>query len=177
MRIYTRRGDDGETDLRGQQRVSKASQRVEAYGSVDETNAVIGRAYPTEYDDLNERLATIQSHLHIVQADLATPDADEGSPRITDDHVETLEEWINAFSDELDPLQSFILPGGSEHGSRLHHARAVCRRAERRAIALADAENINDSVIAYLNRLSDALFTFARLVNHREGVAEKSPDY
>jgi len=177
MKIYTRRGDEGKTDLRGGDRVSKTSPRVEAYGTVDEVNAVVGLAYPTGYDDVDEWLGAIQNHLHVVQAEFATPDRDADVPHVDDEDVEQLEAWIDAADEELEPLQSFIFPGGSEQGSRLHHARAVCRRAERRAVALADDQAVNEHAVAYLNRLSDALYTFARLVNQREGVTERSPTY
>jgi cob(I)alamin adenosyltransferase len=179
MKIYTRRGDEGKTDLRGGDRVSKTSPRVEAYGTVDEVNAVLGVASPTGYDDVDEWLGEVQNHLHIVQAEVATPGDDADVPRIDEAHVDRLEGWIDAADEELEPLGSFIVPGGAEAGSRLHHARAVCRRAERRAVALAetDGEAVNADAVAYLNRLSDALFTLARLVNQREGVAEHEPSY
>ena len=178
MKIYTGRGDEGMTDLRDMSRVSKTSPRIEAYGTVDEVNSLVGRVRPSGYDDIDERLATVQNHLHIIQADFANPDKDdEDTPHIRDHHVQTLEDWMDDFDDELDPLQSFILPGGSDIGSKLHHARSVCRRAERRAVALAGDEPVNDAAVAYLNRLSDALFVWARVVNQREGVPEESPDY
>jgi cob(I)alamin adenosyltransferase len=178
VKIYTGRGDEGMTDLRDMSRVSKTSPRIEAYGTVDEANSVIGTIRPSGYDDVDERLETIQNHLHVVQADFANPDADdEDAPHLREEHVEVLEEWMDAFDEELDPLQSFILPGGSEPGAALHHARAVVRRAERRSVELASKEPINETAVAYLNRLSDALFVFARLVNKREGVREESPTY
>ena len=177
MKVYTGRGDEGKTDLRGGHRVEKTNPRVEAYGTVDEVNAVVGLAYPTGYEDLDGWLDEIQNHLHIVQASFATPDTDGNGPQIREEHVDQLETWIDAADEELEPLNSFIFPGGSEAGSRLHHARAVCRRAERRAVALAEGEAIDGTALAYLNRLSDAFFTFARLVNQREGVEERSPTY
>jgi cob(I)alamin adenosyltransferase len=93
------------------------------------------------------------------------------------DHVEQLEDWMDSYDDELEPLESFILPGGSDSGARLHHARTVCRRAERRAVALEADEDINDTAVTYLNRLSDALFVFGRVVNQRDDVPEESPTY
>ncbi|MDG5819357.1 cob(I)yrinic acid a,c-diamide adenosyltransferase [Natronococcus sp. A-GB7] len=177
MAIYTGRGDDGETDLRDMTRVSKTDPRIEAYGTVDEVNALVGTVRPTGYDDVDERLRTIQNHLHVVQADLANPDPDEDDPEIRADHVETIEDWIDEYDEELEPLTSFILPTGSDHGARLHHARAVCRRAERRTVGLASSERINERTVEYLNRLSDGLFTFARLVNQREGEPEEAPQY
>jgi len=177
MKIYTGRGDEGLTDLRDMSRVSKTSPRIEAYGTVDEANALIGTARPTGYDDVDDRLAAIQNHLHVVQAEFANPDPDEDDPRIRPDHVDSLESWIDEADAELPDLESFVLPGGSGAGARLHHARAVTRRAERRAIALAADQPIDDAAVVYLNRLSDALFTFARLVNHRDGETEESPTY
>jgi cob(I)alamin adenosyltransferase len=178
VKIYTRRGDSGETDLRDMSRVSKTSPRIEAYGTVDEVNALLGTVRPTGHDEVDEYLAACQNHLHIVQADFANPEPEEGDPVITEAHVETVEEWIDACEEQLDPLESFILPGGSDAGATLHQARAVCRRAERRAVALADHEDeVNETAIAYLNRLSDALFVFARLVNKNDGVREESPSY
>ena len=177
MTIYTGRGDEGRTDLRTMDRVSKSSPRIEAYGTVDEGNATVGQVHPTGYDDVDDQLHAIQNHLHIVQADFANPDPDEDDPRMTAERVEELEGWMDAHDEELDPLQSFILPGGSDAGARLHHARAVCRRAERRAVALAGEEKVNEDAVVYLNRLSDALFTLARVVNQRDGVTEEAPDY
>jgi cob(I)alamin adenosyltransferase len=178
VKIYTRRGDSGETDLRDMSRVSKTSPRIEAYGTVDEVNALLGTVRPTGYDDVDEYLAACQNHLHIVQADLANPEPEEDDPVITDEHVDSVEDWIDACEEQLEPLESFILPGGSDAGAKLHQARAVCRRAERRAVALADHEDeVNETAIAYLNRLSDALFVFARLVNENDGVREESPSY
>ncbi|WP_336037742.1 cob(I)yrinic acid a,c-diamide adenosyltransferase [Halobacterium yunchengense] len=177
MKIYTRRGDSGETDLRDMSRVSKASPRIEAYGTVDELNAVVGTVRPTGVEELDDYLEAAQNHLHVVQADFANPDPDEGDPVVREDHVDEVEDWIDACEEQLEPLQSFILPGGSEAGADLHHARAVCRRAERRAVALADREDVNETAVAYLNRLSDALFVFARLANSEMGVREESPSY
>jgi cob(I)alamin adenosyltransferase len=177
MKIYTGRGDEGLTDLRNMDRTSKASPRIEAYGTVDEVNACVGRARPAGYDDLDDRLREVQNHLHVVQADFANPEPDEGDPVVREEHVEQLEEWMDEYDDELEPLQSFILPGGGDLGSRLHHARAVCRRAERRAVAFVDEEDANDTAVTYLNRLSDALFVFARVANARDGVPEENPTY
>ncbi|CQH59045.1 ATP:cob(I)alamin adenosyltransferase [Halobacterium hubeiense] len=178
MKIYTRRGDSGKTDLRDMTRVSKTSPRIEAYGTVDEVNALLGTIRPTGVDELDEYLEAAQNHLHVVQADLANPEPEEGDPVVTDDHVDEVEAWIDACEEQLEPLESFVLPGGSDAGASLHHARTVCRRAERRAVALADHEDeVNETAVAYLNRLSDALFVFARLANRREGVREESPSY
>ena len=176
MKIYTGRGDEGMTDLRTMERVSKASKRIEAYGTVDELNALVGRARPTGYDDIDEDLRRVQNHLHVVQADLANPDPDD-DPVVTGTHAETVEDCIDRYDDELDALEDFILPGGSDAGARLHHARTVCRRAERRAVSLADTEEVNENAVVYLNRLADLLFTLARTVNARDGAAEEHPTY
>jgi len=177
MSIYTGRGDEGETDLRDMSRVSKSSHRIEAYGSVDEANALLGTVRPTGHDDVDDLLETIQNHLHIVQADLANPDPDPDDPQVESEHTEELEERIDAFDEELEPLRSFILPGGGEAGAALHHARAVVRRAERRVVDLARAHPINEAVVTYLNRLSDLLFTLGRVANARDGEPEESPTY
>ncbi|MFC7028573.1 cob(I)yrinic acid a,c-diamide adenosyltransferase [Halomicroarcula sp. GCM10025324] len=178
MTIYTGRGDQGQTDLRTMDRVSKDSRRIEAYGTVDEVNALVGVVRPTGYDDIDDHLRDVQNHLHIVQADFANPSPEEGDPQLAEEHVKEIEAIIDEADEELDPLESFILPSGSAPGAKLHHARAVCRRAERRAVSLAAEEaGVNETAIVYLNRLSDALFTLARLVNKREGVREESPTY
>lgn len=177
MKIYTGRGDKGQTDLQNMDRVSKTNARIEAYGTVDEANALVGTARPTGYDDIDDQLRGIQNHLHVVQADFANPEPDEDDHRVREEHVEELEGWIDAYDDELDPLQQFILPGGGESGATLHHARAVVRRAERRAVKLAEEEPTNETAVIYLNRLSDALFVIARAVNKRDGVREENPTY
>jgi cob(I)alamin adenosyltransferase len=177
MKIYTGRGDEGMTDLRDASRVAKTSERIEAYGTVDEANAVVGTIRPTGYDDVDEALETVQNHLFVVQADFANPAPDDGDPRVREHHVDAIEELIDDAAAELDPLDHFVLPGGSEPGAKLHQARAVVRRAERRSVALATGNPVNETAIAYLNRLSDLLFQLARLVNAREGVPEERPSY
>ncbi|GAB3037697.1 cob(I)yrinic acid a,c-diamide adenosyltransferase [Natronobiforma cellulositropha] len=191
MSIYTGRGDEGQTDLRDMTRVSKASERIESYGTVDELNALVGTIRPAGYDDVDDHLERIQNHLHILQAELAAPgetdaESHEGGesgasaadgPTLAAEHVAALESWIDGYDEELEPLRSFVLPGGSEHGARTHHARAVCRRAERRVVALAAVEPVSPVAVEYLNRLSDALFTIARVLNQRDGVPETPPSY
>lgn len=175
MTVYTGRGDEGRTDLWGGTRVSKRHPRIESYGTVDELNALIGTVRPTDHDDVNDRLERIQHHLHVIQAELANPDGD--GPQIEETHVESLETWVDGIEAELDPLESFILPGGGHGGGALHHARTVCRRAERRVVALADGESVSPVLLTYLNRLSDLLFVLARVVNEREGIPEQRPEY
>ena len=177
MTIYTGRGDQGQTDLRNMERVSKDSKRIEAYGTVDEVNALVGVVRPTGHDDIDAKLREIQNHLHVVQADFANPAPEDDDPQIDDSHVEQLEDFIDEADEELDQLTQFILPSGSEPGAKLHHARAVCRRTERRAVSFSAEQPVNETAIVYLNRLSDALFTLARLVNKREGVREENPEY
>ncbi len=178
-RIYTRTGDAGDTGLFGGQRVRKDNIRVEAYGAVDELNSVLGMARSNLLDkDLDELVGRIQSDLLTVGADLATP-MESGEThgratvvRVTATSASALEPEIDRLESELAPLTRFILPGGSPGASHLHHARTVCRRAERRCVALAAEESINPAVITYLNRLSDLLFVMARAANARGGVAE-----
>jgi cob(I)alamin adenosyltransferase len=177
VKIYTGRGDEGTTDLRNATRVSKTDSRIEAYGTVDEANSLIGVVRPSGHEDVDEKLRAIQNHLHVIQADLASPDEGRDGPRIDGEDVERLEEWMDDYDDELDPLDRFILPSGSAPGAKLHRARAVVRRAERRTVALANDEPINADAVVYLNRLSDALIVLARVVNKREGVREESPTY
>ena len=179
MTIYTGRGDEGLTDLHGGTRVAKTDPRIEAYGTIDEVNALLGTVRPTGHDDVDGHLESIQNHLHVVQAQLANPSPGEDDPQIRAEHVDRLEGWIDDCDEELEPLRSFVLPGGSEAGAKLHHARAVCRRAERRTVALVAAADgaVSDEPMVYLNRLSDALFTFARLVNQRDGAREEAPTY
>lgn len=178
MKIYTRRGDDGRTDLRSGERVSKSSRRIEAYGNVDEANARVGKAATlVEDDDVLETLAVAQNTLFKAQADLANTDKDEDDPRITEEDVGRTEDEIDAYEEELEPLTSFVLPGGTPAGAALHEARTVVRRAERRVVALDEEEGDTGEVKDYLNRLSDLLFVLARVVNSRAGVEEESPTY
>jgi cob(I)alamin adenosyltransferase len=168
-RVYTRAGDKGETALGGGQRVAKDSLRIEAYGAVDELNSAIGVAIASALDKrLSAALGVIQQELFNLGSDLAILESDKERlkvPRIEPRHVEKLEKLIDELNEELEPLKSFILPAGTIGASQLHVARTVCRRAERRAIALSREERIGESVLPYLNRLSDALFVMARAEN------------
>lgn len=170
MKIYTKAGDKGETGLVGGKRVSKGELRLEAYGDVDELNAVLGSAaaFLEAANDIQKILTEIQTELFVAGADLATPSDYKGKrmiPQITAEKVIQLEQWIDFYDAKLSALQNFILPSGTKAGSLLHLARTVCRRAERNAVRLSKEEKINETVITYLNRLSDLLFVLARTVN------------
>lgn len=174
MKLYTKRGDDGHTDLIGGVRVSKNHLRVSAYGAVDELNATIGLALADcEIDAVNRVLITVQCRLFDLGADLATPGSDKASSgRLNTDHVEDLEQMIDLVSEKIEPLRSFILPGGTTLAARLHVARTVCRRAERGTVALAEYETLDPLATVYLNRLADLLFALARLANAEAGVPD-----
>lgn len=176
-KVYTKTGDGGETSLVGGTRVSKASPRVEAYGDVDELNSLLGLARSRLNDsEIDELLGLIQNDLFTLGADLASPMQVE-VPRVEEPFVGLLEQEADRFLAQLEPLREFILPGGTEAGSTLHLARTVARRAERRVVALAGAEEVNPLTVVYLNRLSDLLFILARIVNHRAGLPEKMTDF
>jgi cob(I)alamin adenosyltransferase len=171
-RIYTRAGDAGTTRLASGETISKASPRVAAYGDVDELNAVIGlvRLETAGDEALDPVLARVQNDLFDLGADLATPPRKDGAPealRILAVQVERLEREIDALNAHLAPLQSFVLPGGSPAAARLHHARTVCRRAERIAVGFLaeDGSGAHAEALRYLNRLSDLLFVMARAAN------------
>jgi cob(I)alamin adenosyltransferase len=167
-RIYTRAGDAGETSLGEGSRVPKTDLRIEAYGAVDELNSYIGLALSGGLrDEFRQWLEQIQNDLFDLGADLSVPLEDERRERlrVTRGQVERLEELCDLVNERLEPLRSFVLPGGTEAASRLHVARAICRRAERRTVALAHAESVNPEALAYLNRLSDLLFILARAAN------------
>lgn len=169
-KIYTRTGDKGTAVLVGGLRVSKAGERMAAIGNVDEANAAVGMAIALLRDDsLGATLRRIQNELFDLGADIATPGEVEGALRITSGQVERLEHEIDAMNADLEALRSFILPGGSAEVAALHLARTVVRRAERSAVALSDAEQVNPLALAYLNRLSDLLFVAARFVAAKLG--------
>jgi cob(I)alamin adenosyltransferase len=179
MKIYTKHGDSGETSLFGGQRVAKHFERVEAYGSVDELNAILGELL--SLSDLPANVETmcaqLQADLFVLGADLATPEAASDVAkakvtRITANDIETIESWIDSLDQELPELKTFILPGGCASGAKLHVARTVCRRAERAAVKCHQSDPLNPSCIAYLNRLSDFFFMAARYVNHVAGAPE-----
>jgi cob(I)alamin adenosyltransferase len=173
-RIYTRTGDGGETGLIGGHRVSKDHPRVEAYGAVDELNAHLG-AVRAQMDEVqvDALLSRIQHRLFDLGAELATPAGGTKSASAIDDtDVADLERAIDMHQATLTPLREFILPGGAQVASTLHVARTVCRRAERRLVALAREEPVRGELLRYLNRLSDLLFVLARVANQRAGHAD-----
>lgn len=175
-RIYTRTGDQGETGLFGGGRVPKSHPRVTAYGEVDELNAVIGwTLVRLKEHPMAARLETVQADLFALGAHLATP-AEARSrahlPELPSARAAEFERWIDEAESQLEPLASFILPGGSEAGAALHLARTVCRRAERAVVALAALETVDPAILVYLNRLSDLLFDLARLANRDAGTPE-----
>ena len=183
-RVYTRRGDRGETGLAGGQRVPKDSLRIEAYGTVDELNAFIGSAREsvreaiavgcTGLRPLEEILLRVQHELFNLGSILATlpEDVHPKQARITDAEIARLETEMDQMNEPLPPLRSFVLPGGSRLNTDLHVCRSVCRRAERIAVALARQESIPEEAVRYLNRLSDALFVWSRWASYAAGVKE-----
>ena len=176
-KIYTRTGDKGDTALVDGQRVPKFAARVEAYGTADELNSVVGLARLSTDGDLDAGLARIQNDLFDLGADLGRPDMEKDSEagypvlRMVPEQVTRLEVEIDAMIARLEPLRSFILPAGSAASAHLHHCRTVSRRAERRAVELASLEAVNGAAVKYLNRLSDWFFVAARITND-EGRAD-----
>ncbi len=172
MKLYTKTGDDGTTGLLGGRRVSKADARVDAYGEVDEANAAIGLAAVVAGPRTQEMLRCVQDLLFVIGADLASPGGGTSIPRVAESDLTRLESWIDEAAAPVEPMRTFILPGGSETASRLHVARCVVRRAERAVVGLAAGETVDPRVIIALNRVSDLLFALARLANHHAGVAD-----
>ena len=201
MPIYTGGGDDGTTSLFGGERVGKHALRVELMGSIDELSAVLGMAHVNVHDidpspttrpegaqgeilsslpgervrvRVGSLLQRIQSELFVMGADVATPHEPRAYtiPRITPAHAAALEEAIDEADAQLAPLTDFVLPGGTPAAAALHLARAVCRRTERIAVALAEEEEVSKPILVYLNRLSDLLFTLGRLANHQAGITD-----
>lgn len=181
-KIYTRTGDKGETALGTGERVSKASSRIEAYGTVDETNTVVGlvrlHTATAELRKLDAMLLRIQNELFDLGADLCVPDRGEKLEyeplRIAPTQYQRLELEIDDLNADLAPLRSFVLPGGHSASAHLHQARTVCRRAERLIVALGESgsEHVSEGAIAYINRLSDFFFVASRWVNARTGVGD-----
>ena len=174
MKIYTKTGDHGDTSLFGGQRVSKKHSRIEAYGTVDELNSIIGIARSAGCDPVNEAiLERVQNELFVLGADLATPpEKNTRIDRIGSNHVKRLEEDIDQLEEKLKPLKSFILPGGSPGAAYLHLARTVCRRAERVCFSCRQSEIVSDEALVFLNRLSDLLFVMARFQNKSNNIKD-----
>jgi len=172
-RIYTRTGDTGDTSLGDMSRVSKLDPRIAAFGTVDELNSLLGVAVTALGDgESRSTLERVQNELFDLGADLSVPVEVGGRLRVEQSAVDALEADCDRFNANLEPLRSFVLPGGTEAAARLHVARSVCRRAEREAIAASEQMDVNPLVVVYLNRLSDLLFILARAVNSDAGVAE-----
>lgn len=182
-KVYTKTGDGGKTRLAGGQEIDKNAIRVDAYGTVDELNSLLGLARTFNKERagqgeisirLEERLNWIQHKLFDVGGLLATASGREfaNMPQVTARHVARLEEWIDECQGDLEPLKEFLLPGGGKISGFLHQARTVCRRAERVCVHLSHEESINPQIIPFLNRLSDALFVFARWIAHHQGEPE-----
>ncbi|MBI3818068.1 MAG: cob(I)yrinic acid a,c-diamide adenosyltransferase [Planctomycetes bacterium] len=173
-RVYTRTGDDGRTNLGGGQRVSKDSARIEAYGTVDELNSTIGVAIAmTPNTAIADALRNIQNELFHLGSDLCILEEDKQKmpvPTIQERHVAALETLMDKFTEELEPLANFILPGGTPGAAQLHVARCVCRRAERNVVTLSHSEPVGAFTVIYLNRLSDALFVMARYENKTRNI-------
>jgi cob(I)alamin adenosyltransferase len=178
VKIYTKTGDAGDTGLFGGGRVAKDDPRVEAYGDVDELNAFLGVARAVELmPRIDEVLVPLQRDLFAIGALLATPDRDRMAQqlqkaRIDDRRIAELEQAIDDAESELEPLRAFVLPGGTPKAAALHVARTVCRRAERHIVRLQHDVEVPGIVVIYMNRLSDLLFTLARLANKRAGAGE-----
>jgi len=182
-KVYTRRGDNGETALVGGKRVAKHSPRVEAYGTIDELNSVVGiaRVFNEEsleaggaHRFLDEVLCRIQDELFDVGSELATPSefVQDGMYRVSQSEIDRLEKLIDKCQEDLEPLKSFILPGGGRVGAYLHQCRTVCRRAEREISRLSREEEINKNLIKYVNRLSDLFFVLSRWIAKQTGERE-----
>lgn len=171
--VYTGRGDKGNTDLASGERVSKSSERIEAYGTVDELNSLVGYVR-SKSDRKAGDLEEIQNELHILQAELA--DREPGI-KVSEENVERLEERCDEITEEIPALRDFILAGGTEVAALLHNARSVARRAERKIVALEKKEELREPLLSYINRLSDLFFLMARHENYLEDVDEKNPKY
>jgi cob(I)alamin adenosyltransferase len=179
MKIYTRTGDGGETSLLGGGRVSKGDPRVDAYGNVDELNALLGLVAATAPEQFqSDLLESIQRDLFAIGGRLASPEPERVAnvlkkAVIAPERVDALERAIDRADQTLPPLDNFVLPGGTQKAALLHIARTVCRRAERSVVALHAHTDVPDEILQYLNRLSDLLFVLARLVNHEAHVADR----
>jgi cob(I)alamin adenosyltransferase len=173
-KIYTRTGDDGTTGLGTGERVAKDGKRVEAYGTVDELNSLVGLILATPELDagIAAQLTRIQHQLFDLGGELCLPGALGDKAAITANTVAGLEKALDGFNADLPPLKDFVLPGGTREAATCHGARSVCRRAERRVLSLSREESINEQALPYLNRLSDLLFVLARVLNRNAGQPE-----
>lgn len=176
MKIYTKKGDQGNTSLFGGTRVPKSSARIEAYGTVDELNSVVGLAASYSLSDKGTQwIKKVQEQLFVLGADLATPPSSKTRiNRIDEQAIIFLENAIDKMEEKLEPLKNFILPGGSQQGATLHMARTVCRRAERAAVTCSEQDEISELTIKFLNRLSDFFFVLARYENKQAGKPEEN---
>ena len=173
MKIYTKTGDEGKTSLFDNSRVWKSDQRIMSYGAVDELNSSLGIALSLELDpEIKDILIKLQNDLFIVGSDLANPNVSDGKIRTTPEMITFLEQKIDLLEPQLEPLTSFILPGGTLLASILHLSRTISRRAETHVIALSQNEEINKDAAIYLNRLSDLMFILARAINHRKNISD-----
>lgn len=174
MKIYTKQGDEGKTSLLGGERVWKDNQRIQAYGTVDELNAILGIVVTElKSEELKEELRSIQSELFTIGADLATPNNKSVKiVRVDNNFTKRIEVLIDKYDEKLPELKNFILPGGSKASAYLHLARTVCRRAEREVVSLIKEVEINPEIEVYLNRLSDLLFVLARYENYISGIED-----
>ncbi|MDR3782326.1 MAG: cob(I)yrinic acid a,c-diamide adenosyltransferase [Candidatus Nitrosotalea sp.] len=173
MKIYTKTGDDGTTGLIGNKRVQKSNPRIVTYGMVDELNAALGIVLSSKLGkDIRDLLTKIQNDLFVVGADLANPNLDNKSNRVTSDMVFYLEKEIDRLEEKLSPITFFILPGGDLVASQVHLARAICRRAEINVVNLSEVDKINNECLVYMNRLSDLLFVVARTINKRKKISD-----
>ena len=169
MKIYTKTGDDGNTGLQGNFRISKSHPRIIAYGTVDEANAALGIVLSNILDkDISDVLIEIQNDLFLVGADLSNPNLNDTKNRVSLELVQKLEQYIDKFEAELPPLTNFILPGGDVAAAHLHYVRTIVRRAETEVVQLIEKDEINSNCIKYLNRLSDLFFVMGRLINKRK---------
>jgi cob(I)alamin adenosyltransferase len=173
MKIYTKTGDDGNTGLQGNYRISKSHPRIISYGTVDEANAALGIVLANSLDgDVSVILTEIQNDLFLVGADLSNPNLNDVKNRVSLEMIEKLEQHIDKFELELPPLTNFILPGGDPAAAQLHHVRTIVRRAETLTVQLSDKDEINSNCIKYLNRLSDLFFVMGRLINKRKNIKD-----
>ncbi|MSS86485.1 MAG: ATP:cob(I)alamin adenosyltransferase [Thaumarchaeota archaeon] len=173
MKIYTKTGDDGNTGLQGNVRISKSHSRIMAYGTVDEANAAIGVVLTNVLDkDIIDVLSKIQNDLFILGSDLSNQNLNDLKNRISLDMIEKIEGIIDKFELELSPITNFILPGGDTAAAQIHQVRTIIRRAETLVVKLSDKDEINSNCIIYLNRLSDLMFVIGRLINKRNGIQD-----